>query len=129
MNTIPVGMLLIAASARAVAPNGSRRLTFLRASRLPNHGSRAFASEATGSVEEWKHAVEGPLSLLKSRIPPSVRLVAVSKLKPAEALRAAYDAGHKVFGENYVQELVEKASSPLLTPLADIRYHFIGRFH
>lgn len=50
------------------------------------------------------------------------RLVAVSKTKPAEALKEAYDAGQRTFGENYVQEMVDKA--PQLP--ADIRWHFIG---
>ena len=41
------------------------------------------------------------------RPPGSVRLVAVSKTKPATAIREAYAAGQRVFGENYVQELVD----------------------
>lgn len=49
-------------------------------------------------------------------------LVAVSKTKPAELLREAYDAGQRTFGENYVQELVDKA--PELP--ADCAWHFIG---
>jgi uncharacterized pyridoxal phosphate-containing UPF0001 family protein len=36
-------------------------------------------------------------------------VVAVSKYKPAADIQACYDAGHRHFGENYVQELVEKA--------------------
>jgi len=51
-----------------------------------------------------------------------VRLVAVSKTKPVEDLKEAYDAGHRHFGENYVQELVDK--SPQLP--ADVQWHFIG---
>jgi pyridoxal phosphate enzyme (YggS family) len=51
-----------------------------------------------------------------------VTLVAVSKTKPLEDLQAAYDAGVRNFGENYVQELCEK--QPLLP--ADINWHFIG---
>lgn len=51
-----------------------------------------------------------------------IRLVAVSKTKPVEALQEAYDAGQRVFGENYVQEMLEKA--PLLPK--DISWHFIG---
>ena len=51
-----------------------------------------------------------------------VRLVAVSKTKPIELLQSAYDAGCRNFGENYVQELVEKA--PQLPD--DIHWHFIG---
>lgn len=38
-----------------------------------------------------------------------VRVVAVSKTKPVEVIRQVYDAGHRCFGENYVQELIEKA--------------------
>jgi pyridoxal phosphate enzyme (YggS family) len=49
-------------------------------------------------------------------------LVAVSKTKPVEDIQALYDLGQKDFGENYVQELVEKqASLP-----GDIQWHFIG---
>ncbi len=54
----------------------------------------------------------------------SVRLVAVSKTKPPEAIRAAYAAGQRDFGENYVQEMVEKAAA--LRDLAELRLHFIG---
>lgn len=57
-----------------------------------------------------------------SQLPPDVRLVAVSKTKPVEALREAYDAGQRVFGENYVQELCSK--QPELP--ADIEWHLIG---
>ena len=38
-----------------------------------------------------------------------VTLVAVSKTKPVSDVQAAYDAGHRHFGENYVQEFVDKA--------------------
>lgn len=38
-----------------------------------------------------------------------IRVVAVSKTKPVSVIREVYDAGHHCFGENYVQELVEKA--------------------
>lgn len=49
-------------------------------------------------------------------------LVAVSKTKPVEDIRALYDLGHRDFGENYVQELVDKQQQ---LP-NDIRWHFIG---
>jgi pyridoxal phosphate enzyme (YggS family) len=52
------------------------------------------------------------------------RLVAVSKTKPASMIRAAYAAGQRDFGENYVQELAQKAEE--LRDLADLRWHFIG---
>jgi uncharacterized pyridoxal phosphate-containing UPF0001 family protein len=38
-------------------------------------------------------------------------LVAISKLKPASDIQALYDAGHRHFGENYIQELVDKAAA------------------
>ncbi len=53
---------------------------------------------------------------------PQVRLVAVSKTKGPELVQEAYNAGQRVFGENYVQELVGKA--PVLP--SDIQWHFIG---
>jgi pyridoxal phosphate enzyme (YggS family) len=49
-------------------------------------------------------------------------LVAVSKTKPVEAIQELYDLGHRNFGENYVQELVEKQA---VLP-KDILWHFIG---
>jgi PLP dependent protein len=49
-------------------------------------------------------------------------LIAVSKTKSAEDIQALYDEGHRDFGENYVQELVEKEA---ILP-KDIRWHFIG---
>jgi pyridoxal phosphate enzyme (YggS family) len=54
-----------------------------------------------------------------------VTLVAVSKLQPLEAIREAYAAGQRVFGESYAQELRDKAKA--LADLPDLRLHFIGR--
>ena len=61
-------------------------------------------------------------SISYGRNPNSVRLVAVSKTKPVSMIKAAYDAGQRHFGENYVHEIVEK--SPHLPK--DICWHFIG---
>ncbi len=55
-------------------------------------------------------------------MPAGVRLVAVSKFHPVPALREAYDAGQRLFGESRVQELLEKI--PQLP--SDIQWHFIG---
>jgi len=52
----------------------------------------------------------------------NITLVAVSKTKPVEDILELYDSGHRDFGENYVQELAEKAER---LP-KDIRWHFIG---
>lgn len=53
-----------------------------------------------------------------------VHLLAVSKTKPIEMIKQAYDAGQRAFGENYVQEAVEKVSQ--LSDLKNIVWHFIG---
>jgi uncharacterized pyridoxal phosphate-containing UPF0001 family protein len=47
-----------------------------------------------------------------------VRVVAVSKTKPVGVIRGVYDAGHRCFGENYVQELIDKASQVSLALLS-----------
>ena len=54
-----------------------------------------------------------------------VGLIAVSKTQPASAIREAYAAGQRDFGENYGQELRDKARE--LADLADLRWHYIGR--
>lgn len=59
---------------------------------------------------------------IHSILPDGVELCAVSKFHPASAVREAYDAGQRIFGESRVQELIEKI--PQLP--ADIRWHFIG---
>ena len=62
------------------------------------------------------------LNNILKQLPEHVTLVAVSKTKPIELLQEAYDAGQRDFGENYIQELVEKEA----TLPKDIRWHFIG---
>ncbi len=59
---------------------------------------------------------------IKNQLPANVQLVAVSKTHPAEAVKVVYDAGQRVFGENKVQEMVEKYE---LLP-KDIQWHLIG---
>ncbi|KAJ9689671.1 hypothetical protein PVL29_012384 [Vitis rotundifolia] len=56
------------------------------------------------------------------RGPNQIRVVAVSKTKPVSLIREVYDSGHRCFGENYVQEIIEK--TPQLPE--DIEWHFIG---
>lgn len=62
------------------------------------------------------------LEIVKQEIPESVKLVAVSKTKSVETILEAYNAGQKVFGENRVQEMVEKQA---VLP-GDIEWHHIG---
>ena len=63
-------------------------------------------------------------SLKSGRNKDSVKLMAVSKTKPEQAILDAYDAGQRVFGENYAQELFDKANH--LNHLAGIEWHYIG---
>ena len=67
-------------------------------------------------------SIEENLKRIREEIPSGVELVAVSKFHPVEALREAYDAGQRCFGESRVQELVAKEKE---LP-SDIRWHFIG---
>jgi PLP dependent protein len=68
--------------------------------------------------------VAGNLAAVRARLPAGVTLVAVSKTHPPEAIRVAYAAGQRDFGENYAQEWREKADA--LADLAGLRWHFIG---
>jgi PLP dependent protein len=66
--------------------------------------------------------IQEQLQQVRAEIPANVTLIAVSKTKPLADLQAAYDAGQRHFGENKVQEMVEKAQQ-LPT---DIHWHLIG---
>ena len=67
------------------------------------------------SIQENYHKI-------KAQIPENVELVAVSKFHPIEKIKEVYDCGQKVFGENKVQELLNKVNE---LP-ADIQWHLIG---
>ena len=60
------------------------------------------------------------------RDPSSVTLIAVSKTHPFSMIETLYSAGHRDFGENYVQELVDKANEATKRGMNEIRWHFIG---
>lgn len=66
--------------------------------------------------------IEQQLEHVRAELPSNVTLIAVSKTKPISALQEAYNAGQRHFGENKVQEMVEKAQQ---LP-ADIKWHLIG---
>lgn len=72
--------------------------------------------------QAYKAVVEEIKQVCESLNRPVPNLVAVSKYKPAEDIQTLYDLGHRHFGENYVQELSEKAK---VLP-KDIHWHFIG---
>ncbi len=68
------------------------------------------------------HDIATAIRELKEELPSNVKLVAVSKFHPAEAVMEAYNAGQRVFGESRPQELAAKAA---VLP-GDISWHFIG---
>lgn len=63
-------------------------------------------------------------ALRAGRTPSDIALMAVCKTKPAEAIRDAYQAGQRLFGENRVQEFAGKA--PHVADLRDAKFHLIG---
>ena len=67
-------------------------------------------------------AIAENLQKIKATLPESVQLVAVSKTKPQSAITEAYNAGQRIFGENRIQEMQEKAEA---LP-KDIQWHMIG---
>ena len=60
---------------------------------------------------------------IRSKLPDSVRLIAVTKTVTSEVIRSAYDAGIRDFGENRIQEAISKQND--LQDLTDINWHFI----
>ena len=67
-------------------------------------------------------SIKSEIERLRSELPEGVKLLAVSKFHPVEALQEAYDAGQRAFGESRPQEL--KAKQAVLP--ADIEWHMIG---
>ncbi|APR83649.1 Hypothetical protein A7982_08998 [Minicystis rosea] len=80
-------------------------------------------SEVASRLADVRQRVEAAAA--KAGRPGGVLLLAVSKTKPPEAIREAYAAGQRAFGENYAQELAAKAEA--LRDLDGIVWHFIGR--
>ncbi|MCK0132120.1 YggS family pyridoxal phosphate-dependent enzyme [Flavobacteriaceae bacterium F08102] len=67
-------------------------------------------------------SIASNLQKVKSQLPKNVTLVAVSKTKPVADILEAYNAGQRIFGENKIQEMVDKqAQLP-----SDIQWHMIG---
>jgi len=70
----------------------------------------------------FKMSIQQNLNQIKSTLPEHVTLVAVSKTKPVSQIMEAYSAGHRIFGENKIQEMTEKFEA---MP-KDIDWHMIG---
>jgi PLP dependent protein len=71
--------------------------------------------------ETWQQRIHE----FRRHIPPSVRIIAVTKTLPSDAIRAAYAAGLRDVGESRVQEALSKQAD--LTDLTDLTWHLIGR--
>ncbi|MDX9789837.1 MAG: YggS family pyridoxal phosphate-dependent enzyme [Candidatus Kapaibacterium sp.] len=65
-------------------------------------------------------------AIKSKRNPTDIRVIAVSKTHPAVSLEAAYNAGIRFFGENYVREMADKYDILVHKGLVDIEWHFIG---
>ena len=91
----------------------------------PARMQRLVCSAASSPIAEALEAVRGKVkdAAVAAGRDGTPRLVAVSKTKPVELLREAYDAGQREFGENYVQEVIEKA--PQMPE--DVAWRFIGK--
>lgn len=74
------------------------------------------------SKEQQKMSIQQNLAKISKNIPREITLVAVSKTKPIQAILDAYKSGQRIFGENKVQEMVEKHDA---LP-QDIQWHLIG---
>ena len=99
--------------------SGARVLMSVQAQAQEPTANAPPASSVAVGLESVRRRVEEAAQ--KSRHTPP-RLVAVGKTKPLEMVMEAYNAGHRYFGENYVQEIVDKAGQ---AP-EDIQWHFIG---
>ncbi|WP_189443767.1 YggS family pyridoxal phosphate-dependent enzyme [Salinicola rhizosphaerae] len=80
-------------------------------------------ASVSASLSSARHRLQTALAAA-GRPQDAARLLAVSKTKPADMLRQAHDAGQRAFGENYLQEALEKQTR--LADLDDIEWHFIG---
>jgi hypothetical protein len=83
----------------------------------------AMTNDIAGAAERLRERIAQACERA-GRDPGTVRVIAVSKGHPEEVIRAAYDLGMRVFGENYAQELAGKASA--LRDLPGIQWRFIG---
>ncbi|MUK43230.1 YggS family pyridoxal phosphate-dependent enzyme [Aliivibrio fischeri] len=78
------------------------------------------------NINQITHQIENSIQKC-GRNPDSVQLLAVSKTKPIELLEQAIEAGQRIFGENYVQEGIEKVQYfQKQHPTTSLEWHFIG---
>lgn len=100
------------------------KIIFPRLSKIFRLSMETSTTSESIIVENWQgvRSRMNDTAISAERDPSHVRLVAVSKTKPNEDIMQLYEAGHRHFGENYFQEVSDKAGQ---LP-SDIRWHFIG---
>ena len=86
--------------------------------RMENQNHKSYIKNHTSTMSH----IQEEIKRIQAELPESVRLVAVSKFHPVEALQEAYEGGQRVFGESKVQEMTQKYE---VLP-KDIEWHFIG---
>mmetsp|Transcript_11909 Transcript_11909/g.35843 ORF Transcript_11909/g.35843 Transcript_11909/m.35843 type:complete len:283 (-) Transcript_11909:38-886(-) len=100
---------------------------------LARYAAATMASwaEASAATDDATESIKANLASVTARVAAAAEkkgstpaLIAVSKLKPLNAVAAAHAAGHRDFGENYVQELAEKGAAS--ADVEGLRWHFIG---
>ena len=87
------------------------------------NGSSQNVTQITDHLDRVRKRVQSAL-VAAGRSPDETTILAVSKQQPAGAIEALFQAGQRDFGENYVQDAIEKMDQ--LTGL-DLRWHFIGQ--
>jgi len=119
-NTPSNTLTLVHTPARALATSPYKRM-----SADPTINPQDIESAKQHVVTALKNVHDAISSLTNQlQLKKEPRLVAVSKIKPSFLVKAAYDAGQRHFGENYIQELATKAEE--LSDLEGIKWHFIG---
>ena len=93
-----------------------------------------MSDQQSRATPDQSHAVKDNIVAVRHRLKQalasadrpadSAAVLAVSKTKPAAMLRAAFDVGQRLFGENYLQEALEKQQA--LADLEEIEWHYIG---
>lgn len=84
----------------------------------------ALGDRTPNDLEKLKASIGDRLQTIEPLIPERVRLIAVTKTFQANIVQAAYQLGIRDFGENKVQEALEKQAA--LSDLTDVTWHFIG---
>ena len=104
--------------------NNNEAIRFMMSTSTNNNEGSPAAAATVDIADNLKYVHDKITATCETsnRSVDDVRLVAVSKTKPLELLKEAYEASNRIFGENYIQELVEKAGQ---MP-NDVEWHFIG---